>query len=85
MGLNDGTGDQWDDTAPANDDIESFGATEIRDLRKGVEIRTGFEPHHVWKLGRLSHRRRPQARQAAVAYVNVAASPATLRPDGVTR
>ena len=37
MALGDGTG--WDTTAPADTDLRSVGAKEIRDLRLGVVIR----------------------------------------------
>lgn len=41
--VHDGTGTGWDETAPADADQVPLGAQEIRDLRKGVRIRTELE------------------------------------------
>lgn len=39
----DGTGTGWDNTSPADAEFVKDGAKEIRDLRKGVEIRSNKE------------------------------------------
>lgn len=78
MSLNDGTGDFWDETAPADSDIESFGAEEIRDLRIGTRLRMGKE--HIGNAsGIVGGEHRPGS---AKAYY-LSGAP-TTRPDGVT-
>jgi hypothetical protein len=43
MAANDGTGQNWDITNPEDTDYMKNGAMEIRDLRKGIEIRINKE------------------------------------------
>lgn len=40
---NDGAGTYWDEDSPGNNDAASLGAQEIRDLRKGVDLRVKKE------------------------------------------
>lgn len=75
---NDGSGANWDEAAPANNEYISNLPREIRDERIGNRIRVGKE--HV----------DPAAASvggehiAGSAFPFVAASAPTLRPDGVT-
>lgn len=78
MSRNDGTGDFWDDTGPADGDYLNVGAQEIRDVRKGVENR--IKKEHV--LPADSDVGGEHIMGSAMAYYG--GSYPTLRPDGVT-
>ena len=77
---NDGTGTGWDTGSPANHSLVSNLPTEVRDLRLGAEIRLNKE--HV-TLAAASVGGEHLAGSAKV-YFSAAASPPTLRPDGLT-
>ena len=71
----DGTG--WDSTDPANDEVISDGAKEIRDLRTGVGIRVDKE-HVALATDSAGGEHKPGS---AKAY-NADSTAPTTRPDG---
>lgn len=75
---NDGTGADWDTAAPANTDLRSNGALEIRDLRLGTAIRVDKE--HIDLAGTSAGGQHVAG--SAVAYVQSAAP--TTQPDGTS-
>lgn len=78
MSLNDGTGEHWDETAPADGDFISVGAQEIRDLRIGVDLRTEKE-HVQFATGTVGGEHLPGSSKA---YTGT--SDPTVRPDTST-
>lgn len=78
MSRNDGTGDFWDESAPADGDFISAGALEIRDDRIGVEIR--LKKEHVQPADDVVGGEHLPG--SAKAYTGT--SDPTLRPDTST-
>lgn len=76
----DGTGTGWDTTAPADSDLRSLGAKEIRDLRLAMGIRLNKE--HV-TLASSSAGGEHKA-GSAVAYTDPTVSFPVNKPDGST-
>lgn len=78
MSVNDGTGINWNEAEPTVDSFVHDGATEIQDLRKGVDIRASKE-HKAYADDSVGGE---HLLGSAVAYYG-SAYPG-LRPDGVT-
>lgn len=78
MSINDGTGENWVETLPGDDDIAGNGPVEIRDLRKGVNLRVEKE-HVPFADGTVGG----EHKQGSAKVYYQSAAP-TLRPDGVT-
>jgi len=78
MAANDGTGQNWDITNPEDTDYMKNGAMEIRDLRKGIEIRINKE-HDT-----LADNSAGGEHKAGSAKAYVGTTNPTKRPDGVT-
>jgi hypothetical protein len=77
--MHDGTGVGWDETSPKNTDAAfPYGAQEIRDLRKGVRIRSDKE--HV--AAGVASAGGEHKEGSAKGYYEAAAP--TNRPDGTT-
>ncbi len=74
----DGTGTNWDTTDPADSDPLPYGATEIRDLRKGVELRLEREHEEMLDGGAGGE----HLKGSAKAYFQGSAP--TKRPDTVS-
>lgn len=78
MSLNDGTGEHWDESSPADGDFISVGAQEIRDLRIGVDLRTEKE-HVAFATGTIGGE---HLAGSAKAYTGT--SDPTVRPNAAT-
>ena len=78
MALGDGTG--WDTAAPADTDLRSVGAKEIRDLRLGVGIRVDKE--HIALSSSSAGGEHKEG--SAVVYSEPAVTEPSNKPDGVT-
>lgn len=78
MALGDGTG--WDTAAPADTDLRSVGAKEIRDLRIGVGIR--IDKEHVALASSSAGGEHKEG--SAVVYTEPTVTFPTNRPDGAT-
>ena len=77
---NDGTGVDWDTSAPADVDLRSNGALEIRDLRLGVAIRADKE--HTAAAASSAGGEHKEG--SAVIYTEPKVEFPTNRPDGST-
>ena len=78
MALGDGTG--WNTSAPANTDLRSVGAAEIRDLRTGVGIR--IDKEHVALSSSSAGGEHKEG--SAVIYTEPTVTFPTNKPDGST-